>query len=58
MPDATPHYLLRTSYGYWNVMRGRQLLAGRSDLFDALSLLWHFARLQRGQMHERRGIAR
>lgn len=47
MPDATPHFLFRTSYGYWNVMRGRQLLAGRSDLFEALTLLWYFIRLHR-----------
>lgn len=47
MPDTSYHHLRRTSYGYWNVMRGRQLLAGRQDLFDALTLLWHFARLHR-----------
>ncbi|WP_181394006.1 hypothetical protein [Stenotrophomonas sp. HMWF003] len=57
MLDATQHYLFRTSYGHWNVMRGRQLLAGRRDLFEALDLLWYFARLQRGHMHERGGIA-
>lgn len=48
MPDATHPYLFRTPYGHWKVMRGRQLLAGRSDLFDALNLLWYFTRLQRG----------
>lgn len=57
MPDATHHYLFRTSYGLWNVMRGRQLLAGRSDLFEALSLLWYFSRLQRGPLQERRDAA-
>ncbi len=57
MPDATHHYLFRTSYGHWNVMRGRQLLAGRRNLFEALDLLWYFARLQRGHMHERGGMA-
>jgi hypothetical protein len=49
MPDTSQHFLIRSSYGCWNVMRGRQLLAGRSDLFDALTLLWYFMRLHRGE---------
>lgn len=57
MSDATQHYLFRTSYGHWNVMRGRQLLAGRYDLFEALNLLWYFARLRRGHMQQHRGVA-
>ncbi len=48
MPDTSQHFLVRASYGCWNVMHGRQLLAGRSDLFDALTLLWYFIRLHRG----------
>lgn len=47
MPDATQHFLSRTSDGCWNVMRGRQLLAGRRHLFEALTLLWYFIRLHR-----------
>lgn len=48
MSDTAQHFLIRSSYGCWNVMRGRQLLAGRRDLFDALTLLWYFMRLHRG----------
>lgn len=48
MSDTPQHFPIRTGYGCWNVMRGRQLLAGRRDLFDALTLLWFFKRLHRG----------
>ncbi|WP_414492080.1 hypothetical protein [Stenotrophomonas maltophilia] len=45
MPQVNQHYLFRNIVGHWVVMRDRQLLAGREDMFEALSLLWHFIRL-------------
>lgn len=49
MADLFRHTLIYTEYGHWNVMRGRQLLGGRTCLAEALALLDYFRRLQRAE---------
>lgn len=47
MTDLSQHTLIYTEYGHWNVMRGRQLLGGRTSLAEALALIYYFNRLHR-----------
>ncbi|MCU1039236.1 MULTISPECIES: hypothetical protein [Stenotrophomonas] len=47
MTDLSQHTLIYTEYGCWNVMRGRQLLGGRTCLAEALALIYYFSRLHR-----------
>ncbi|KOQ76326.1 hypothetical protein ABW45_11775 [Stenotrophomonas maltophilia] len=49
MADLSQHTLIYTEYGYWNVMRGRQLLGGRTCLAEALALIYYFSRLHRAE---------